>query len=83
VVPESTPEVDGQRARNSEARPIPDAVTVTLALTPEDAQRVYLAEQNGRIRFALRPFGESDERPIDFMTENDLFPQNLPNPFTR
>jgi Flp pilus assembly protein CpaB len=54
-----------------------------LSLTPEQAQRVYLAEGNGTIRLAVRPYGEADERPVDYMTELELFPQNLPNPFTR
>ena len=83
VVPEATPSANGQRVRNSEAKPNSDAKTVTLSLTPEQAQRVYLAEGNGKIRLAVRPYGEADERPVDYMTELELFPQNLPNPFTR
>jgi pilus assembly protein CpaB len=83
TVAEATPTANGQRVRNSEARPIPGAGTVTLALTPEQAQRIYLAESNGRIRFALRPFGEADERPVDYMTEQELLPPNIPNPFAR
>jgi pilus assembly protein CpaB len=80
---EATPSANGQRPRNSEARPDPEAGTVTLALTPEQAQRMYLAEGNGELRFAVRPYGEAAEHPIEFMTENDLYPRNLPNPFTR
>jgi pilus assembly protein CpaB len=83
VVREEAATNEPQRVRNSEARPDEGAATVTLALTPEQAQRIYLAEENGRVRLALRPFGESDERPIDYMTELELFPQNLPNPFLR
>ncbi|HLF76162.1 MAG TPA: Flp pilus assembly protein CpaB [Dehalococcoidia bacterium] len=83
VVPEASPSPNGQRVRNSEARPNPGAGTVTLSLTPEQSQRMYLAEANGRIRLAVRPYGEADERPVDYMTEIELFPTNLPNPFTR
>ncbi len=83
IVPEATPIASGQRVRNSEAKPDPGATTATLALSPEDAQRMYLAEGNGRIRLSLRRFGDADERPIDFMVENDLFPRNIPNPFAR
>ena len=54
---------------------------MTLALTPEEAQRIYLAEANGKIRLALRPFGDNETLPVDYMTELELFPQNLPNPF--
>jgi pilus assembly protein CpaB len=83
LVPEESPSANGQRARNSEAKANPGAATVTLAVTPEQAQRLYLAEANGRIRMAVRPYGEADERPVDYMTELELFPTNLPNPFTR
>ncbi len=82
IVPEATP-TSGQRVRNSEAPPNPEAITVTLALSPEQVQTVYLSESNGRIRLAVRPFGEDDEPPIDFQIEPDLFPTNLPNPFLR
>jgi pilus assembly protein CpaB len=83
IVPEATPSANGQRVRNSEARPIPGAATVTLALTPEQTQRMYLAEGNGKIRLAVRPYGESDERPVDYMTEMEILPPSIPNPFTR
>jgi Flp pilus assembly protein CpaB len=75
--------VNGQRIRNSEANPEPKAITVTLALTPEQAQKLYIAEANGKVRLIVRPFGDAEERPIDPMIESDLFPRNLPNPFMR
>ena len=75
---------NGHRARNSEAKPDPEAVTVTLALTPEEAQKVYLAELNGTIRLSLRPFDDDEgERPLDPIFETDLWPRSLPNPFIR
>jgi pilus assembly protein CpaB len=92
IVPEAAAEEDaegaaaaetGQRVRNSEAAPNPGAATITLAVTPEDAQLMYLAEANGRIRLSMRTFGDSEERPIDFTTELELIPENLPNPFLR
>ncbi len=83
TVPDATPNDDGQRVRNSEAKPNPGANTVTISLTPEQAQKMYLAEANGKIRLSVRPYGEGDERPVDYMTELDLYPQSLPNPFTR
>jgi pilus assembly protein CpaB len=76
-------EESGQRTRNSEARPDPGAATITVAVTPEDAQLLYLAEANGRIRLSMRSFGDDEERPIDYTTELELFPENLPNPFLR
>lgn len=83
IVPEAEPSESGQRVRNSDARPNPGAATITLAVTPEDAQLMYLAEANGRIRLAMRSFGDSEERPIDYTTELELIPENLPNPFLR
>jgi pilus assembly protein CpaB len=72
---------DTQRVRNSEAKPNHEAVTVTLALTPEESQRIYLAEANGRIRLAVRPYGDNETLPVDYQTKLELIPQNLPNPF--
>jgi pilus assembly protein CpaB len=72
---------DQQRVRNSEARPEPEAVTVTLAVTPEDLQRLYLAEGNGKIRLSVRPYGDNETLPVDYQVEPELFPQDLPNPF--
>ena len=83
IVPEATPVAGTHRVRNSEGTPEVGAATVTLLLTPEQAQRLYMAEANGEVRMALRAFGDSDERPIDYMTELELLPQNLPNPFLR
>jgi pilus assembly protein CpaB len=85
VVGEATPTADsqGHRVRNSEGAPAPEAATVTLALTPEQAQTLYIAEANGRIRMAVRPYGDAAERPIEGQIQLDLVPRNLPNPFTR
>jgi pilus assembly protein CpaB len=70
-----------QRVRNTEAAAQPGAATVTLAVTPEEAERLYLAESNGQIRLAVRPFGDDETVPIDFQTELELYPQDIPNPF--
>ena len=83
IVPEATPTTGRQRVRNTEEPANPEAATVTLALTPDQVQTVYLAESNGRIRLSVRPFGESDEPAIDYQIEPDLFPANLENPFLR
>jgi pilus assembly protein CpaB len=72
---------DTQRVRNSEAKANHEAVTVTLALTPEEAQRLYLAEANGKVRLAVRPYGDNETLPVDYQTKLELIPQDLPNPF--
>jgi pilus assembly protein CpaB len=69
---------NGQRTRNSEAKPDPGASTYTLLLDPDQVQKMYLAEANGQIRFALRSFGDGTEKPIEFLTELDLVPDTLP-----
>jgi pilus assembly protein CpaB len=71
-----------QRVRNSEAVPIPGAATITIAVTPEEAERLYLAESNGRIRLSVRPFGDDETVPIDYQTKLELLPQDIPNPFS-
>jgi pilus assembly protein CpaB len=68
---------NGQRSRNTEARPVPDAKTLTLLLTPEEAQQMFLAEAHGELRFALRSFGDGKEDRIRFLTLPELIP-NLP-----
>jgi pilus assembly protein CpaB len=83
VVPEDEPSETGQRERISEAKPNPGAGTITLALTAEDAQLIFLAESTGEIRFALRPYGDSEERPVDFTTKRELLPPNIPAPIRR
>jgi len=80
TVPPATTE-SGQRPRNTEADANPEASTVTLAVTLEDAQRIFLAEENGTLRLALRPFGEDEVGDTSYLTELELLPKDLPNPF--
>ncbi len=82
TVPEAEPSPDNnQIARNSDAAPVPDASTITLAVSPEDAQKLYLAESNGHLRLSVRAYGDGEEQPIDFLVQPDIFPDNIPNPF--
>jgi pilus assembly protein CpaB len=80
TVPEAAPSAPGQTVRNTEAKPDAGAITVTLALSPEDSQKLYLAEANGQIRFSERHYGDAEERPLTPMVATDLM-RNLPNPF--
>ncbi len=41
-----------------QAPPVPDAVTITLLLTPIQAQQIVLAEGNGSLRAGLRGIGD-------------------------
>ena len=74
-------EGSSQRVRNSEAAPVPEATSITIAVTPEEAERLYLAESNGRIRLSVRPFGDDETVPVDYQISTELIPQDVPNPF--
>jgi pilus assembly protein CpaB len=70
-----------QRVRNSEAAANPGASTVTIAVTPQEAELLYLAEQNGQIRLSVRPFGDDKTEDVDYQLKTELLPPDLPSPF--
>ena len=51
--------------------PLPDAVTMTLLLSPTEAQQLFLAEQSGKLRAVLRNVGDQDlaDTPVTLITE--------------
>jgi len=49
--------------RPADAQPQPEARTITLALTPEQAQQLALVQENGTIWLSLRRFG--DDAPVE------------------
>jgi len=46
--------------------------TVTLAVTPEDAQKLSLAATRGELRLTLRPLGDDKKVPLRETKEGDL-----------
>lgn len=52
----------------------PEATVVTLALAPDVALRVLLAEQEGTIRLAVRPVGEANSSPVTALAADELVP---------
>ena len=50
--------------RPADAEPQPEARTVTLALTPEQAQMLALIQEKGKIWLSLMPFGEDATVPL-------------------
>jgi pilus assembly protein CpaB len=66
-----------QRARNTEEEPLPDAATVTLLATPEQAELLFLAESNGMLRAVLRGFGDAQEQEVRPITELELIPPDV------
>jgi len=61
--------------RPADAEPQPEARTVTLSLTPEQAQLLALIQDKGKIWLSLRPFG--DDATVT-LTESTLF--SVPEP---
>ena len=79
----TTTDTGEQRVRNTEASPEPKASTVTVSVTPQEAQLLFLAEENGVLRLAVRPYGDADVQDIPFVAETELIPANLPRPVAR
>lgn len=52
----------------------PDAATITLLLTPEESQKVFLAEQTGTIRAVLRNIGDQNTAPVGATIYTDIVP---------
>lgn len=49
----------------AKARPVPQARTVTVSVTPADAEKLILAEERGKIRLALRPAAEQGQVEVE------------------
>lgn len=75
-------ELAEEGAASQEAQPLserpedvevqPDARTVTLAVTPGEAQLLALAQEKGKLVLALRPFGEEQTVPLGEQTLSPL-----------
>ncbi len=48
-----------ERVRSSDAEPLPEAATVTLLLTTEQARLIFCAELSGSLRLTVRAFGDA------------------------
>lgn len=55
--------------------PDPGAATVTLLVTPEEAQLLHLAEQRGEFRLTLRGIGDQDTADTGYTTVYDILPR--------
>ena len=53
--PESTA---SERVRISNAEPLPEAITITLLLTTEQARLIFCSELSGTLRLTVRSFGD-------------------------
>jgi len=85
VVPETTSDGTGdgevaERVALDSADPQPEALTVTLAVTPDQAEIMAMADvisqasdsDDTDIRFALRRFGDQEQASIPAMTDFEL-----------
>ncbi|MBI2761644.1 MAG: Flp pilus assembly protein CpaB [Chloroflexi bacterium] len=74
VAQQSDPNIPaGGAKRDPNAKP-GDAKSATLAVNPEDAEKLFLAEQIGKLRLSLRPFSDDDQRKVQpvYNTLSDL-----------
>jgi len=69
VAQATTPPIDGQSdaqsLRADEAEPQPAATSVTLAVTPTQAQSLFFAAEEGTVGLMLRPFGDETTISVD------------------
>jgi Flp pilus assembly protein CpaB len=73
----------GSKAKDKDDRRSQDQYSVVLAVDPDQAQALFLAETGGKIRLALRPFGERDEKPLAPMLEPFALPAARATPTPR
>jgi pilus assembly protein CpaB len=64
AVAQSFDDTPSQTPRTASKTGQADIKTVTLAVTPEDAQKIFLADEDGTIRLALHRFDDHDTPPI-------------------
>ena len=83
VVPESSGEGDdaaadggdgtvAQRVPIDRADPNPEATTVTVSVTPTEAQILAMADEKATLRLTLRPFGEEEQTSVNAMSDLEL-----------
>ncbi|MDP9237976.1 MAG: Flp pilus assembly protein CpaB [Chloroflexota bacterium] len=61
-------------AKTTDGKSIADAVTLTLLLSEQDSQKIFLAEQTGTIRATLRNKGDQDLADTGVADINQLVP---------
>jgi pilus assembly protein CpaB len=68
-----TEDSSGAQDRGEADDRAPPAKTVTLAVTPVEAERLALAERIGALKLVLRAPGERDEPTVPPVTVNEIF----------
>lgn len=62
-----------------DAEPLPEASTITLLLTQDEAHLLFLAESTGELRAELRGVGDIDRASEDFTLVIELLPIEIVN----
>ncbi|MGD0766359.1 MAG: Flp pilus assembly protein CpaB [Dehalococcoidia bacterium] len=62
----------------SGSKPNPEATTLTLLVSPEQAEWVFLAESNGTLRAIVRAFGDADVTQVRPIYQTELYPAGAP-----
>jgi pilus assembly protein CpaB len=58
----------------SDTKANPDATTLTLLVTPDQAQTIFLAELNGTLRAVVRGFGDDKTNSLNPVFQDELAP---------
>jgi len=61
-----------QRVPIDRADPNPEATTVTVSVTPTEAQILAMADEKATLRLALRPFGDEAQTSVAAMSDFEL-----------
>jgi len=61
-----------QRVPIDRPDPNPDASTVTLSVTPSEAQVLALADEKASLRLSLRPFGEEEQASVSAVSDFEI-----------
>jgi hypothetical protein len=74
VGPAGSPNASGAPVSADTGKPLPDAQTVTLLLSPQEAQQIFLAEANGSLRADLRGVSDTDTTDPGTAILTDILP---------
>lgn len=72
TTPEESDGEVSQRVPIDRPEPNPEATTVTVSVTPSEAQILAMADEKATLRLALRPFGEEEQTSVNAMSDFEL-----------
>ena len=65
---------DASEDEDSSAKADPEATTLTILVSPQQAELLFLAELNGTLRAVLRAYGDSQVTEVPPVLQSDLSP---------